>query len=96
MSKLSRDDILKLAALSRLKLSDQEIENFRPELSGILDYVEILDGVDTADLDPTYQVTGLKNVKRPDKIQDYEASPKDLLKNAPTVVEGQFKVNRVL
>lgn len=96
MSKLTRDDILKLARLSRLKLTDDEVENFRGELSKILDYVETLDEVDTSDLVPTHQVTGLKNVKRPDEVKDYEASPADLMKNAPAVVEGQFKVKRVL
>ena len=39
MSKLSRDAVLKLAQLSRLKLTDEEIERFREELSSILDYV---------------------------------------------------------
>ena len=96
MSKLSRDDVLKLALLSRLKLSDEEIERFRAELSSILDYVEVLDQVDTAGLEPTYQVTGLKNVMRADKTRDYGSKIEDLLKNAPAVKDNQFKVKRVL
>lgn len=96
MSKLSRDDVLKLAALSKLRLSDEEIERLRGELSQILDYVEILDKVDTAGLEPTYQVTGLKNVTRGDEPEDYGYQPADLLKNAPAVQDGQFKVKRVL
>ncbi len=96
MSKLSRDDVLKLAALSRLKLTEDEIERFRGELSEILEYVKALENVDTAGLKPTYQLTGLKNVMRKDEIVEYEASPKDLLENAPAVKEGQFKVKRVL
>ncbi len=96
MSKLTREDVLKLAALSKLRLSDAEIEKFRSELTEILDYVEVLNKADTKGLVPTYQVTGLTNVTRPDKTKDYSAKPVDLLKNAPAVEANQFKVKRVL
>ena len=96
MSKLSRDDVLKLARLSRLRLTDEEIEKYRTELSSILEYVQILNAVDVTGLEPTYQVTGLKNVMRPDEIKPYQAKPKELLKNAPAIQDNQFKVRRVL
>lgn len=96
MSKLNHDDVLKLARLSRLKLTGDEVERFSVELSKILDYVEILNKVDTNGLEPTYQVTGLKNVMRPDEVKDYGVAPDDLLKNAPAMEAGQFKVKRVL
>lgn len=96
MAKLSRDDVLKLAALSKLKLTDEEVERLRGELSEILDYVELLNSVDTSGLEPTYQVTGLKNVMRPDEVKDYGYKTEDLLKNAPAVQDNQFKVKRVL
>lgn len=96
MSKLTRDDVLKLALLSRLKLSEEEIEKFRSELSEILGYVEILNNVDVQGLEPTYQLTDLKNVTRPDEIINYEASPKDLLAQAPASKDGHFRVKRVL
>lgn len=96
MAKLSRDAVLKLAKLSRLKLTEDEIEKFRKELSEILAYVEVLNKVDTKKLEPTYQVTGLKNIMRPDKEIDYQAQPADLLKGAPAVEKNQFKVKRVL
>jgi aspartyl-tRNA(Asn)/glutamyl-tRNA(Gln) amidotransferase subunit C len=96
MSKLSRDDVLKLAQLSRLTLTDEEIERYRDEISSILEYVEILDKVDVSGLEPTYQVTGLKNVTRKDELIDYGYTPEDLLKNAPAVQNNQFKVKRVL
>ena len=96
MSKLSRDDVLKLAALSKLRLSDEEVENLRTELSEILNYVKQLDEIDTRGLEPTYQVTGLKNVTRPDEVKDYNYKTEDLLKNAPAVQDNQFKVKRVL
>ena len=96
MSKLSRDAVLKLAKLSRLKLTEAEIEKFRKELSEILCYVEMLEKVDTKNLEPTYQVTGLKNVMRADKTIEYQAKPDTLLKNAPAIEKNQFKVKRVL
>jgi aspartyl-tRNA(Asn)/glutamyl-tRNA(Gln) amidotransferase subunit C len=96
MSKLSRDDVLKLAALSKLKLADEEIEKLQVELSEILNYVEVLNQTDTDGLEPTYQVTGLKNVMRADEVKDYGYQVGDLLKNAPATQDNQFKVKRVL
>ncbi|HSX18007.1 MAG TPA: Asp-tRNA(Asn)/Glu-tRNA(Gln) amidotransferase subunit GatC [Candidatus Saccharimonadales bacterium] len=96
MSKLTRDQVLKLAQLSRLKLTEEEIERFSKELSEILSYVEMLDKADIQGLEPTYQVTGLKNVMREDEVIDYQTKPKDLLAGAPAIEKNQFKVKRVL
>ena len=96
MAKLTRDEVLKLAALSKLRLSDDEVESLRTELSEILDYVKQLDNVDTSDLKPTYQVTGLVNVTRVDQVKDYGYKTEALLKNAPALQDDQFKVKRVL
>ena len=96
MSKLTRDQVLKLAHLSRLKLTEEEIERFSVELSEILSYVKVLDKIDTKGLEPTYQVTGLKNIMRDDEVVEYQAKPKDLLIGAPAVEKNQFKVKRIL
>ncbi|HVX58283.1 MAG TPA: Asp-tRNA(Asn)/Glu-tRNA(Gln) amidotransferase subunit GatC [Candidatus Saccharimonadales bacterium] len=96
MSKLTREDVLKLAHLSRLKLSEEEIDKFRGELSEILEYVEQLDKVDVSGLEPTYQVTGLKNVTRHDEVKDYGYKLDALLAQAPAIEKNQFKVKRVL
>ena len=96
MSGLTREEVLKLAALSRLKLTEEEIDQAQSELSVILNYVQQLDSVDTANLEPTYQVTRLKNVMRRDRVMTYQAKPADLLKNAPATKDGQFKVNRII
>jgi|SRR3989344_3621988 len=96
MTKLSGTDVLKLARLARLELSEDEVEKFRTELSDILGYVEQLQGVDTKGLEPTYQVTGLTNIMRPDEIVAYGPSQKELLKNVPAVEANQIKVKRVL
>lgn len=96
MAKLTRDDVLKLARLARLHLSDEEVESFRQEINAILGYVEQLQKVDLEGIEPTYQVTGLKDVMRPDEIKDYGVSPQELLKNAPASEDGQIKVKRML
>jgi len=96
MAKLSKDDVLKLARLSRLRLTDEETTQFQTEISAILGYVEQLSEFDTNGLLPTSQVTGLTNVLRKDEVIDYGASPSDLLKNAPATEKNQFKVKRVL
>lgn len=96
MADLTRDDILKLARLARLKLSEDEITQYQKELPEILHYVEQLQTVDVTGLEPTSQVTGLVNVTRPDKIIDYGYPAKDLLKNVPHVEGGQLKVKRMI
>ncbi len=97
MSKLTKEDVLKLAKLSRLKLTDNEVDKFIIELSSILDYVEQLDKADVQGLEPTYQVTGLKNIMREDQIVDYGYKTQDLVElNAPDSANHQFKVKRVL
>jgi aspartyl-tRNA(Asn)/glutamyl-tRNA(Gln) amidotransferase subunit C len=96
MAKLNREDVLKLARLARLDLSDEEVEAFRGELSEILQYVEQLQKVDVKGLKPTNQVTGLTNVTRPDEIKDYGYKVAELLKNVPATQDDQIKVKRML
>ncbi len=96
MAKLTRDDVLKLAQLARLQLTEDEIEEYSKELSDILQYVEQLQAVDIDTLQPTNQVTGLTNVTRPDVIKDYGYKEADLLKNVPQIQDGQIKVKRMI
>ncbi|HET8708786.1 MAG TPA: Asp-tRNA(Asn)/Glu-tRNA(Gln) amidotransferase subunit GatC [Candidatus Saccharimonadales bacterium] len=96
MADLSKDDVLKLARLARLQLTDEEVSEFTAELAEILKYVEQLDSVDTKGLLPTSQVTGLVNVTRPDKVRGYGYEPADLLKNVPAVQDDQIKVKRMI
>jgi len=96
MTKLSAADIRKLAILSRLKLTDEEVERYQNDLSAILNYVEILQKVDVSGLEPTSQVTGLSNVMRADEEIDYGTKPDKLMKNAPDTEAHQFKVKRII
>lgn len=96
MAKLTREDVLKLARLARLDLSDDEVAEFAGELSEILQYVEQLQAVDVTGLKPTNQVTGLTNVMRDDVVKNYGYKPAELLKNVPAVQDGQIKVKRMV
>lgn len=96
MAKLTPQDVLKLAQLARLQLTEDELQSFAGELSEILQYVEKLDAVDTGGLEPTAQVTGLENVTRPDEVIDYGASQEALLKNLPSRDKNYIQVKRVL
>jgi aspartyl-tRNA(Asn)/glutamyl-tRNA(Gln) amidotransferase subunit C len=96
MSKLTRDDILKLARLSRLELNEEEVAQFTKEIGAILKYVEQLQGVDLDGVEPTYQVSGQQDVTRPDVVRNYGPTPADLLKNAPATEGAHFKVKRMV
>jgi aspartyl-tRNA(Asn)/glutamyl-tRNA(Gln) amidotransferase subunit C len=96
MADLTREDILKLARLARLDLSEDEITEYSAELSEILQYVDLLQSVDITGLEPTNQVTGLTNVTRSDEIIDYGYKVQDLLKNVPAVENNHIKVKRMI
>jgi aspartyl-tRNA(Asn)/glutamyl-tRNA(Gln) amidotransferase subunit C len=96
MAQISRDDVLKLARLARIDLDESEIDKFTEEFSAIIKYVEQLQSVDVTGLEPTSQVTGLKNVMRNDMVIDYGYKGRDLLQNVPTVENDQIKVKRMI
>ncbi len=96
MADLSRDDVLKLARLARLTITDEEADKYRAELSEILRYVELLQTADVDGLEPTSQVTGLTNVMRDDELVDYGVTPDDLLRIAPATQDRQVKVKRMI
>jgi aspartyl-tRNA(Asn)/glutamyl-tRNA(Gln) amidotransferase subunit C len=96
MTKLTRDDVLKLAQLARIDLTDEEVEKFAAEFTEILGYVEQLDTVDVAGLQPTSQVTGLVNVTRKDEVIKYGYKASELLKNVPATDGDLIKVKRMI
>jgi aspartyl-tRNA(Asn)/glutamyl-tRNA(Gln) amidotransferase subunit C len=96
MADLTREDVLKLARLARLTITDEEVDKYRTELSEILKYVEQLQSADVSGLEPTNQVNGLKNVMREDEILDYGVTADDLLRIAPQTEGRQVKVKRMI
>ena len=82
---LTKEQVQHLAKLSRLELSEAELEKFQGQLFSILSYVEKLRDVNTAGVEPTAQVTGLENVARDDEANEgYSAETKEgVLANVP-------------
>jgi len=93
--KLSREEVVHIALLARLGLSEEELEKFREQLSNILENFEILQQVDTSDVPPTAYPIPLENVVRGD-----ETSPSlpqsEILANAPRQEESWFRIKAVL
>lgn len=65
---LTKEDVLHVAELSNLTLTDAEINKFTPQLSKIVDFVGELSKVDTEGIEPTNQTTGLKSILGEDEI----------------------------
>jgi aspartyl-tRNA(Asn)/glutamyl-tRNA(Gln) amidotransferase subunit C len=88
---IDRDQVLHVARLARLRLSDQEVERMSSELSSILDHVEKINELDLDGVAPTSHVVALENVLRPDEPRP--SWPRErILAEAPDVAEGGFRV----
>ena len=96
MSILSTDDVMNLARLSSIELTDEEAVSLRADIQEILGYVEQLSDLDTSGVEPTYQVTGLQNVFRADTVSDSNVSGLQLVALAAETTEDQVKVPKVL
>ncbi len=94
--KLLRDDVLKLARLANLSLTEKEVAQYQEELSAIFEYIEVLNDADVDGVEPTAQITGLENVARKDEIRIQLATPQELLKNLPDREDDYIKVKRMI
>lgn len=93
--KLSREEVLRIALLARLGITDADVEIFQEQLSNILENFEILKQVDTLDVPPTAQSIPLENIMREDEIKP-SFPPEKVLNNAPEREGDQFRVRAIL
>jgi aspartyl-tRNA(Asn)/glutamyl-tRNA(Gln) amidotransferase subunit C len=93
--KLSREEVLHIALLARLGLTETEVDRLREQLSDILGNFEALQKVDTSGVPPTAQSIALQNVMRGDEVAP-SLSQSQVLTNAPQKEENFFKVRAVL
>ncbi len=93
MTSISNDDVQRLASLSGLQLTNEELGGLG--LENIIKYIEQLGELDTSGVEPTYQVTGLENVWRSDEVVA-ELDRETLLSLAPEQQNHQVKVPQVL
>lgn len=92
---LTTEEVRHIARLARLALSDDEVERYREQLSGILDHFNVLNDIDTSDVPPTAQSLDLANVTRPDVLRP-SMPTEDVLANAPRAEDGYLRVRAVL
>ena len=93
--KLSRDEVLNIAHLARLGLTESDLNKFKEQLSNILENFGILQQVDTSDVPPTTQPIPLYNVLRDDEVAP-SLPPDEILANAPRKEGDCFRVRAVL
>lgn len=87
--KLTSDQVKHVAKLANLPLTEEEIEKYSEQLSKILDYIELLNKVDTKDIKPTFNTTGRTNITHPDN-PSISLTQEAALSNAKNKKNGYF------
>jgi len=93
-SKLTKKEVKHIAKLANLKLSEAELIRFTSQLSETLEYIDILNELNTKGVEPTSQVTGLENVTREDKPGP-SLSQKEVLSGASDKDNKFFKIKAI-
>lgn len=88
-------DVLHIAKLARLKLADNELENYKKNLQEILDFADTINHVNTDDIGETIGINEDYNVFRKDEIVQ-DSDKDELLANAPSQDEGMFRIPKVI
>jgi aspartyl-tRNA(Asn)/glutamyl-tRNA(Gln) amidotransferase subunit C len=88
---IDRDQVLHVARLARLKLTEEELERMAGELSGILEHVDRISELDLDGVEPTSHVIALENILRPDEPRP-SWDRDDMLERAPDPASGAFRV----
>lgn len=92
---IDRAQVMKVAKLSRLELTETEVDQFTGQLCAILEYVEKMNELDTADVDPLAHCLPIRNVLRAD-VPVESLGTQRVLANAPVRDEQFFRVPRIL
>ena len=92
---ISKEEVMKVANLARLELSEQEAESMTDQLATILGYVAKLDEVDCQDIAPTTHVLAIENAFRADEVKP-SLSQKEALANGPLQNGEAFVVPRII
>jgi len=93
--KIDQEQVKKVAKLSRLQLSEEEVKEFAGQLSAILDYMEKLNELDTTNVEPLAHCLPITNVFRADEVKESLGTEKTLA-NAPQRDGDFFKVPKIL
>lgn len=93
--KVSKEELLHIANLSDLKISDTEIDKYLENLQDILEYTNVLEKAPIEDLDETIGANDNENVFRKDEIKEFEDRD-EILKNAPDLEDNMFRIPKVI
>jgi len=93
--KISKDDVIKVAVLARLEVTQEETEIFTDQLGNILDYIEKLNELDTDNVEPTSHVLDISTPLREDKVVNW-LTIEEVLQNAPESEDDFFVVPQVI
>ena len=92
---ISKDEIIHIAKLANLNLSEEEIERYAKDMTDILEFADIVNNLNTDKIKETIGINGEYNVFRKDEIKQ-GISRDDLLKNAPSQDDGMFRIPKVI
>ena len=92
---LTSEDVKKVALLSRLELTDAEIEKQAVNLNALLEQFEVLAGIDMTDVPPTSHAVPMTNILREDEVRP-SLTRQEVLANAPLSRDGCFVVPMIL
>lgn len=93
-AKITEEEVKHVGKLANLSLTEAEVEKFQQQLSEVLDYVEVLNEVDTEGVEPASQVMGLENITR-DDIAGSSLSQEEALSEAKNKEKGMFKTKAI-
>ncbi len=97
MAKLTHAEVLHVAKLANLEISEREIEKYSKQLSHVIDHISELSEVDTSSVEPTSQTTGLENVYRQDEVEGEKSfTQEQALSGTDKTYNGYFKVKAIL
>ena len=95
MTKITKEEVKKVAHLARLELNENEINNHAEQLEKILDYIRQLEEIDTDDVPCTTRAIEVVNVFRKDEKRKSDCN-EELLELGPSREENFFKVPKIL
>ena len=95
MTKITKDEVKKVAHLARLQLNENEINNHAEQLEKILEYIKQLEKIDTDDVTGTTRAIEVINAFRKDEKENSECA-KELLELAPSREDKYFKVPKIM
>ncbi len=93
---LTREQILHIAKLAKLELTESEIEKFQKQLSDVIEYFEILKSIDTSHISPKTHTIELTNRFEQKKIGESTLKRSEALKNAKEKTDKYFVTDAVL